>query len=362
MKNHLQAQAEPFSPFDGTEDTVVDFLRRRLPMTLAINTIIALLIALLLHSWDEVIPNLVIAYCIGLSILALVAAVRCTVMQRFRGRIQMRFAIYFVLIVAGAIGGELLSKLFLPRQSPTYTMHESYIWLVAIVFSLVAGSIALFINFSWVRLAQSRRDVERAERAAIEAQLRALQAQIEPHFLFNTLASIDQLIQTDAPRASRMQQSLIRYLRSAMPQMREGSRPSLGQQVDLCGAFLEIMAVRMEGRLQPVVRIPEGLRSAVFPSMMLQTLVENAIKHGLEPKPDGGRLEIGAEVGDGQLAVHVLDTGLGFMPKGEGGVGLANVRERLKALYQGRAELIIGVPPAGGTCATIKVPYEIAPA
>src|SRR5258705_11800 len=123
--------------------------------------------------------------------------------------------------------------------------------------------------------------------------------------------------------------------------MREGRRPSLGQQLDLCGAFLEIMAVRMEGRLQPVVRVPEGLRSAVFPSMMLQTLVENAIKHGLEPTPEGGRLEIGAEVVDGELLVHVIDTGVGFMPKAEGGVGLANVRERLKGLYNGRAELLI---------------------
>jgi sensor histidine kinase YesM len=148
-----------------------------------------------------------------------------------------------------------------------------------------------------------------------------------------------------------------------MPQMREGSRrPSLGQQVNLCSAFLEIMSVRMEGRLQPVVSVPEGLKSAVFPSMMLQTLVENAIKHGLEPQAEGGRLEIGAEIVDGQLAVHVLDNGIGFMPKAEGGVGLANVRERLKALYNGRAELIISVPPAGGTFATIKVPYETAPA
>jgi hypothetical protein len=144
--------------------------------------------------------------------------------------------------------------------------------------------------------------------------------------------------------------------------MREGGRPTLGQQVDLCSAFLKIMAIRMEGRLQPLVSIPEGLKSAVFPSMMLQTLVENAIKHGLEPKPDGGSLEISAEIADGQLAVHVLDTGIGFMPSAEAGVGLANVRERLQALYNGRAELIISVPPAGGTCATIKVPYEIAPA
>ena len=206
-----------------------------------------------------------------------------------------------------------------------------------------------------------RADTEQLERRLLEARMEALQAQIEPHFLFNTLASIDQLIQTDPPRASKMQQSLIRYLRSAMPQMRDGKRPTLGQQVGLSSAFLEIMSVRMEGRLQPVVDVPEGLKSAVFPSMMLQTLVENAIKHGLEPKPEGGRLEISAEIVDGQLAVHVIDNGMGFVPKAEGGVGLANVRERLKALYNGRAELIIGVPPGGGTSATIKVPYEVAP-
>ena len=206
--------------------------------------------------------------------------------------------------------------------------------------------------------ATRRADTEQLERTVLEARMQALQAQIEPHFLFNTLASIDQLIQTDPPRASKMQRSLIKYLRSAMPQMREGARPSLGQQVDLCSAFLEIMAVRMEERMQPVVNVPEGLKSAVFPSMMLQTLVENAIKHGLEPKAEGGRIEIGAEVVNGQLAVHVVDTGIGFMPKAEAGVGLANVRERLKALYDDRAELIMDVPPAGGTRATISVPTE----
>ena len=210
--------------------------------------------------------------------------------------------------------------------------------------------------------ATRRAENEQQERAVLEARMQALQAQIEPHFLFNTLASIDQLILSDPPRASRMQQSLIRYLRSAMPQMREAGRPSLGQQVALSTAFLDIMGMRMEGRLQTVVSVPDGLKSAAFPSMMLQTLVENAIKHGLEPKPEGGRIEIGAEVVDGQLAVRVQDTGIGFMPKAEAGVGLANVRERLQVLYGGRAELVISVPPEGGTCATIKVPYELAAA
>lgn len=210
--------------------------------------------------------------------------------------------------------------------------------------------------------ATKRAETEQLERTVLEARMEALQAQIEPHFLFNTLGSIDQLIQTDPPRASKMQQSLIRYLRSAMPEMREGRRPTLGQQINLCTAYLEIMSMRMEERLQPIMLIPEGLKSAVFPSMMLQTLVENAIKHGLEPKPEGGKLEIAAEIDNGQLAVHVSDTGVGFMPKGDGGVGLANIRERLKVLYNGRAELIITVLPTGGTTATIKIPYEVAPA
>ena len=209
--------------------------------------------------------------------------------------------------------------------------------------------------------ATQRAEKEQLERAAAEAHLQALQAQIEPHFLFNTLASIDQLILTDPPRASRMQQSLIRYLRSAMPQMRSGVRPTLRQQVELSRAFLEIMAVRMDERLQTAIDVPEGLKSAVFPAMMLQTLVENAIRHGLEPKAEGGRLEIGAEIVDGQLAVHVRDTGMGFAPNSPGGVGLANIRERLKVMYPGRAELVISVPADGGTVATIKVPYEVAP-
>jgi len=261
--------------------------------------------------------------------------------------------------------GLILTAMLSSVGSSGHRVSEAPKWF----FLLIVASVIIKVVAGGKRRAEvtaneatKQAETEQLERTVLEARMEALQAQIEPHFLFNTLASIDQLIQTDPPRASKMQQSLIRYLRSAMPQMREGRRPTLGQQVNLCSAFLEIMAVRMEGRLQTVMSVPEGLKSAVFPSMMLQTLVENAIKHGLEPQPEGGKLEISAEVADGQLAVHVLDTGVGFMPTAEAGVGLANVRERLQALYKGRAELIITVPPAGGTCATIKVPYEIAPA
>jgi hypothetical protein len=239
------------------------------------------------------------------------------------------------------------------------TLYFLFVFVSAIVKVVAGGKRRADLA---ARQATQRAENEQLERSVLEARMQALQAQIEPHFLFNTLGSIDQLIQTDPPRASKMQQSLIRYLRSAMPQMREGARPTLGQQIDLCRAFLDIMAVRMEERLQTVINVPEGLKSAVFPSMMLQTLVENAIKHGLEPRATGGQITITAEIVDGRLAVHVLDNGVGFMPKGDEGVGLANIRERLKALYSGRAELIISVPSEGGTCATIEVPYEVAPA
>ena len=360
MKAHMQAEGDRFSPFDGTEDTVIDFLKRRLPMTLAINTVIALMIALLMHSWDEVIPNLVIAYCIGLTILGLVAFVRCTVMQRFRGRLHMRFAIYFALIVAGAIGGELLSKLFLPRQSPTYSMHEGYIWLVAIVFSLVAGSIALFINFSWVKLAQSRRDVERAERAAIEAQLRALQAQIEPHFLFNTLANLDALIATDADMARCLLGNLIRYLRAALTHARSETA-TLNTEVELLKAYLAIMGLRLPNRLTTEFDCdPECLRLK-FPAMLLQPLVENAITHGIEPACDGGNIRVSVRRADDKLLVSVDDTGVGLGTAGTAGTGagIQNVRARLQSLFGSAARLVLEPHMPRGTHAAIEVPLNL---
>jgi Histidine kinase len=361
MKTQLQAQAaDPLAAFDGTHDSVLDFLRRRVPMVLAINTVIALLIALLLHSWDQVIPNLVVAYSIGLCILALVAAVRCTIMQRFRGHIHVRFAIYFALIVAGAIGGELLSKLFLPRQSPANSMHEGYIWLVAIVFSLVAASIALFINFSWVRLAQSKRDVERAERAAIEAQLRALQAQIEPHFLFNTLANLDALIATDAGMARCLLGNLIRYLRAALTHARSEAA-TLQTEVELLKAYLAIMGLRLPNRLTTEFDCDPDCLRLKFPAMLLQPLVENAITHGIEPAGDGGSIRVSVRCAGDKLMVSVDDTGVGLgnAHTAGTGAGIQNVRARLQSLFGSAARLVLEPLTPRGTHAAIEVPLNL---
>ncbi|MCX9155411.1 histidine kinase [Niveibacterium sp. 24ML] len=202
-------------------------------------------------------------------------------------------------------------------------------------------------------------DIARLEREAADAKLHAMQAQIEPHFLFNTLASVDQLIRTDPQRASQVQKTLIQYLRAAIPQMRDDAqRSTLGRQVKMSQAYLEIMQVRMEERLAFSFNTPEGLSCAEFPSMMLQTMIENCIKHGLEPKPEGGRIDVEADVARGKLRVKVSDTGVGFTADAKDGVGLANIRERLRLLYGTAASLTLSPKPGGGTIAMIELPYR----
>src|SRR6266853_439469 len=207
--------------------------------------------------------------------------------------------------------------------------------------------------------AQEVAEAESLQRQVVEARMAAMQAQVEPHFLFNTLASIDHLIEVDPPRASRMQKNLITLLRASMPAMREKAT-SLGRELEVVRPYLEILKVRMEERLQPQVDVSEGLYSADFPPMMLQSLVENAIKHGLEPKADGGSLTVSAEVAHGKLHVSVGDTGVGFARAATAGTGtgLTNIRERLKLIYGDAAELRIAPNAPTGTRVTIVVPYK----
>ncbi len=202
---------------------------------------------------------------------------------------------------------------------------------------------------------------EQLKRQVVEARMAAMQAQVEPHFLFNTLASIDHLIETDPPRASQMQKNLIALLRASMPAMRE-SQPSahnLGREMAVIKPYLEILKVRMEDRLQTEIQVPDGLLSAEFPSMMIQSLVENAIKHGLEPKAEGGKLTVRAEIVHGKLAVTVADTGLGFGKAATAGtgIGLNNIRERLKLLHGHRASMTVADNSPSGTVVTLTVPY-----
>jgi sensor histidine kinase YesM len=206
--------------------------------------------------------------------------------------------------------------------------------------------------------ATTRADVEALQRSLLEAQMATLQAQIEPHFLFNTLALIGQLIQTNPADAAKIHSALIQYLRAALPQIREKGGSKLGQQVEMSRAYLNIMQARMGERLGVSIDVAAELAELAFPSMMLQTLVENSIKHGLEPKIEGGHIQIRAMRVGQDLQVEVSDNGVGFDLHTNEGIGLSNIRERLNMLYGSNAQLIVEVPHDGGSRVSIRIPCE----
>ena len=255
------------------------------------------------------------------------------------------------------------------RSTREHTVHYGNLPLLAVWWIL--GSMLVKITYKGrmqaevkAAVATETAEAESLRRQVLEARMAMMQAQVEPHFLFNTLASIDHLIEFDPKRASQMQRNLISLLRASMPSMRStdsGLRP-LDLELAVVRPYLEILKVRMEERLTTEIDVPDGLLSAEFPPMMIQTLVENSIKHGLEPKAEGGNLSVKAEIRHGKLCVTVADTGLGFAGAAGGetagtGVGLANIRERLSLLYGSKGTLTIANNPVGGTIVTITVPY-----
>jgi hypothetical protein len=270
-----------------------------------------------------------------------------------------------------------LADLVRERTGPRFEEHETRVgigdFLMQFTLLWVLGSAVLKFTYKGrlqaeVKAAQATEtaEAESLKRQVVEARMAAMQAQVEPHFLFNTLASIDHLIETDPARASQMQKNLIALLRASMPSMREANGDGsqgvrdLGRELSVIRPYLEILKVRMEERLATDIQVPDGLLSAEFPPMMIQTLVENAIKHGLEPKAEGGLLLLKAEIVHGKLQVTVADTGLGFGKAATAGtgVGLANIRERLQLLYGPKASLTVAENQPSGTVVTITVPYK----
>ena len=183
-----------------------------------------------------------------------------------------------------------------------------------------------------ISLAEERERTEAAVRATSEASLRALQAQIEPHFLFNTLANVTGLIHTQPDQAKQMLEQFIAYLRATLATTRE-KETTLGADFEMMKTFLSILQIRMGERLKVRFDLPHELRDLLIPPMLLQPLVENAIKHGLEPKINGGEVALSAKMVGGKVAITVADSGLGFQNSTSNGIGLKNVRERVKQIY-----------------------------
>lgn len=256
------------------------------------------------------------------------------------------------------------------EQEVSVAQKKSSEWFMNFILLLIVGLFGTKALMGGKKRAEGQAEAAHivAERATLqrqisEAKMQVMQAQVEPHFLFNTLASVEYLIETDPPRASAMQRRLIQYLRAVLPQMRDNTvATTLGREADMVRAYLDLLKMRMEERLQIDFSIPTGLRSAAFPPMMLQSLVENAIKHGLERMAEGGTLTVFGEIIDNRLRVTVSDTGLGFgvTPSDGTGLGLQSIRQRLLLLYQGQAALEIAPNQPCGVRASIEVPYQLA--
>jgi len=197
------------------------------------------------------------------------------------------------------------------------------------------------------------------ERQALEAQLKLLQAQVAPHFLFNTLANVQALVDAGSPQASAVLRNLIAYLRAAVPRLGEPAT-TLGDELELVRAYLELMQMRMPDRLEFALQADDAALTLRCPPMTLLTLVENAVRHGVDPSEEGGRIDVEVRLSGARCLVRVSDTGAGLRPTEAGlGTGLLSLRERLRLAFGGDAHLRVSARQPQGVCVEIDLPAEV---
>jgi signal transduction histidine kinase len=330
---------------------------RTLLYTVGINTTIALVLCLT-DFRSQFTPNLIYSQCIGLSICVCVMAVVHSAKTQ-RGKL---------LWMAGAIlvgaGAGLLMACRLTGVNLALEPHPYGQLFSNLVTALVFGIAVSYFFISRYQIADSESTVQQErirrlsmEKEIAETRLKLLQAQIEPHFLFNTLSNVLGLMETDQAQATAMLTNLTRFLRATLERTRDRDT-TLGQELEVIRAYLNVLKVRMGKRLVYRIDVPEELLPATFAPLLLQPLVENAVRHGLEPLIEGGKIFVGAENRNDALHVWVSDTGVGLQDRDldNRGFGLSNINQRLETLYGRDARLVLEENPAAGLKATIEVP------
>ena len=314
--------------------------------------------------WDEVMvgwfevarDHVVVALAIALAVVAANHVPART--------LRSRSIVLAIAILTGALAGELVllasGTLGAPRDLAAM-LGRAARW------GLVAGSVAT-IGYLWRRAAETSaagRAIElrrvQLERQSSQARLGALRSQIEPHFLFNTLATVRRLQEVQPEQGGRLLKYFVDYLRSVQPGRRnEDEIATLGQEIDLTTAYLGVVAVRMAGRLQVKIEMATELRDQPFPPLTIATLVENAVKHGIGPAIGGGAIAVSVRRVGSRLEAVVSDTGVGFS-SGSGssgsGIGLANIRARLRTLYGDAGTLALQANLPSGVRATMSLPF-----
>jgi signal transduction histidine kinase len=308
--------------------------------------------------------NLLTANAIGYTIHALFALGAVTGLEAWARRThQVAKVLYYTLASSlGVVIGFLMVSTLVGDGTFKHWLRSPG-WVAFMAFSSLLVSVILSVIFFWrerhardeAELERRRLHAERVEREAVLANLRALQAQIEPHFLFNTLANVTSLIDPDPAKARRMLENFIRFLRSSLNATRSEST-TLADEAELIAAYLDVLEIRMGARLRYEIDVPADLHAYTLPPMLLQPVVENSIRHGLEPKVEGGLVRVAARREGANVLVEISDSGVGFSPVTRGGVGLTNLRDRLRLIYGEAASLVVGESAAGGASVTLSLP------
>jgi hypothetical protein len=352
-----------------TQGSFARRLLRDLRLALGMGVVAAVMITLVVGRPETLYEQLLYSCSIAIMGFAIVDAARLRFWPEPGARRRQWLALAGVAALAAPLAHftvvQLVGRL-LEHNPPSLAEYPTLprVSMVVLTFLVLCALMLLVVHREGLRRAEqehhaARLRAETIERQALQAQLRLLQAQIEPHMLFNTLANLQGLIAIDPDRANTMLDQLIQYLRATLGVSRSEST-TLGEEFAAMEAYLGLMGVRMGERLRYRLELPPNLRKLKLPPMLLQPLVENAIVHGLEPKIEGGEITIAASARDGLLDISVVDTGLGLgqsSSKG-GGVGVATTRERLRVLYGERASILLVPGQAQGTLVRLTLPLE----
>ncbi|MDO9506849.1 MAG: histidine kinase [Hydrogenophaga sp.] len=334
-------------------------IARRALAAVVFNTVIALAITAV--SGESFAVNMLYSQFIGMLIWLLIDGGRFVLHPSgWPGAMRMAALVVGAVLVAYPLGSAS-ANLLMGRELLLGLNNFPRATLGFVLMSLSAGAFGAYYFTSREMLARARLAEEEAQRQATEARLRLLESQLEPHMLFNTLANLRALIGTDPVRAVTMLDRLNDFLRATLKASRADATAghhTLADEFARLRDYLELMAVRMGPRLRYTLELPETLSHQSVPPLLLQPLVENCIRHGLEPNVDGGEVRVVARQGASGLELEVSDTGVGCEAEPAAGFGLSQVRERLTTAYPGQARLHWHSAPGAGTRALLTLPLH----
>ncbi len=332
---------------------------KQLYYTVIFNTIIALFLTYINFGMGFTV-NFIFCQCIGLTI-SLFALIGRLIFKS--PNLGLQVFIITIAIAIGSVAGTMLGSILAGLDIKIFLKEYSFLFIKIASLGILFGSIITYIflsaeRISFIKAGFQDERIKRltGEKKLIETNLRILQAQIEPHFLFNTLSNILSLLDSDPEKGKRMLEDLINYLRISLIKTRRQTS-TIQEEMEVIQTYLNIFKVRMGDRLRYKIDVPDEMKNLPFPPMLIQPLVENAIKHGLEPRIEGGELCIRVVDNGEFFRLEVADTGLGLYENSSPGLGLSNVRERLKSIYGGQAQLILEENHPTGLKAIIEVPY-----